>query len=645
MSASSRILLPTILIFLAVSIAPSQVRGQPDQKAVTIPIKIVLIGLDQVDANYLTWTYGESGNLPTQITNQVLGGNGTGDIFYPQYTVTKASASFKQELDGYLNSIETDLRGPDPWFGHWIQDPTNSDYCDWQNVSVPYVVYNANSVESWLWNHNQELGGFPANGWTIIVSYLPELPSVTWNAVKDFETSAKLPGTPYLVSSTPHYYGIVATDPDLGYQSRYRDFMDAWGGKLGRMWFVDLSAGPVFQSQWDDIPLQVAMGDNNIDPSSAFGQKWLTEYVSDYVSQATANLITPDFVYAPIYRPNYQIDVFVLDNRTAAEKAAVPIQSTINQQAIQTAFDELVPYSKVTVNVNVMNISQGLEQVIEAGYKYTDSWLQGSEFCSPERYGVVDARPVYDYMLSHMSDYETNPYLTPTTLTIPAFTFAFSGQTYFAYTYKWYIGGSSLEGIALDQTALISMNQYEFTRGNQVSPPQPGKGVGFTHLVIHEVGHEFGLEHPHQFGDIGDFVYSPMGYFTGDIHFGQIDKDAIQRAHVDQIYFATQSIISTLSSDSASQVQAKLSSVDAAYSAMNYTDAMQEVLGAYQLAQQLQGSAPMTQAQSSVAAQSSNTTTAMGAPVTMYAVAGVAIGLIAGLGIGVVMFRKRKSGS
>jgi hypothetical protein len=248
------------------------VRSQLSQKAIQIPVKIVLIGLDQVDTNYLTWTYGSSGNLPSQVTNQVILGNGTGDIFYPQYTVTKASGSFQTELDTYLKSIERDTQGPNPWFGTYVSDLNNPDYCDWKNFSTPYAVYDANSVESWLWNHNQEMGGFPTNGWTIIVSYLPELPSITWNDVHQFEKT-RFNNSPTLPTSTPHYYGIATTDPDLGYQYRYRDFMDAWGGKQGRMWFVDLSAGPVFNSQWDDIPLQVALGDNNINLSNAFGQK------------------------------------------------------------------------------------------------------------------------------------------------------------------------------------------------------------------------------------------------------------------------------------------------------------------------------------------------------------------------------------
>ena len=425
-SGFSRVILPLMIVVMLTMTHPN-VNGQVvGQKAIPIPVKVVLVGLDQVDTDYMVWSKGTSGNLPSQITNQVLlSGNSTGEVFYPQYTVVKASANFKQELENYLNSIENDVEKPDPWFGRYMSDTTNADYCVWQNVTMKYVVYDADSVETWLWSHNQDAGGFSSNGWTIIVSYLPELPSMTWKDLKIFEQlKYSKENIVYPPAAKPHYYGISPVDRDLGYHLRYSDFMNAWGGKQGRMWFVDLSAGPVYNSQWQDLPLQVVLGDNNIDLSSGFGHQWLNEFVSDYVTQATANFITPDFVYYPHYRPNYQIDVYVLDDRNAAEKSTTPIRSTISSEPIHAAFQELVPYSNVTVNINFVDVSQDLDQTIRSAYKYTNSWLSGNRFCEPQRYGVVDVRSIYNYMMGHIGVYESNPFLSPDKMTIPAFAFS-----------------------------------------------------------------------------------------------------------------------------------------------------------------------------------------------------------------------------
>ena len=618
-----------------------------NQRAATVPIKIILVGLDGVDTDYLAWSRASSGNLPTQIPNMVLmSGNNTGEVFYPQYTFVKASSSVKQGLIDYLKPIGKDAKNDNPWFHQYVQDDKNHDYCNTDFLAVNYVVYDADSVENWLWDHSQDLGGFTQNGWTIIVSYLPELPSITFKDYSRFEaTNGKT-----LPPSKPHYYGISRVDSDLEYRLRYRDFMNAWGGQKGRMWFVDLSAGPVWNSRWDDLPLQVVLGDNKIDPTSSFGKQWLTEYVSDYVWQATQNFIAPQFVYYPTYRPNYQIDVFILDNRTAAEKSAVPIDRTINKDPIVAAFQDLVPYSQTSVNINFVDIPSELRQTLVSSYKYTDSWTEGADWCTPERYGVVDVRPTYKYLTEHLVDYETHPYLTEDTMTIPVFAFAFSGETYFTFGYKWYIGKTNWEngallGIAMDQAVLISLNQYEFTYGDHVKPAQPGKGVGLTETVIHEVGHELGLMHPHQFGDIGDFAYSAMGYFTNDYTFGQIDKDSLQRAHVDQVYFATQRVMNQLPADAASQVQAKLANVDASYRAMNYVEAMRAVLSAYQLSQQLASSVTPTQTQTAQSQTTavSTSVSASGESSWLYIAAGVAVGLVVGLVVAVIiMLRKRK---
>ena len=627
----------TVSFMLAVILvsAPSSVHSAPLGRSVSIPIKIVLVGIDegQIDASYLTWS-GDSKNLPGPIVNvDLLSGNATGVVFRPEYTLTFASPEFKSNLVNYLKSIEKSAYGNNPWFGTYVADE-NPDYVNRVPVEIDYVVYDANSVEDWIWAHAQDLGGFPENGWTIVVANLPELPSVTWSDIKDFEASYGQAS----LTSKPHYYGISHTDGDLGYEYRYRDLMNAWGGHH-RMWFVDLAAGPVWNSQWNDLPLQVFMGDNNFDLTSPFGKTWLTEYVSDYVWEATYNFVAQNFVYYPQYAPRYQIDVFVLDDRTSDEKDAVPIQATVNRDLIEAAYRDLVPYSSVTVNLEFPEVPPDLHDLIQASYKFTDSWLMGADFASPERYGIVDLRPIYKYMLDNFASFERSgqhahsesygvfdPRMVDGTMVIPAFAFAFREETYFSYTYKGWIGDTDYEngallGIALPEAAFISFNQYLFTRGEQILPPQMGKGEGFTQTIIHEVGHEFGLMHPHQYGDVGDFIVSPMGYFTDDYEFGIIDKDSIQRAHADQLYMGAMNLISSSSSsDLKNQVESKLTQADAAYSQMNYADAVQAALAAYQLA-----------------LQATTTQTTM-----IYLAVGAVIGLAIGLAA-VIILKRRKA--
>lgn len=570
-------------------------------RSVTLPIKVVLVGFNQdqiIPSDLITGTSGAP--LPASIPQSDFdSGNNTGDIFKPNYQFNLAPSSFKGKFENYLNSIARTKTGNNPWFYQTVPDTQNPEYLAQVPVSITYVVYDANLVEDWLWNNSESFGGTLSDGWTIILSYLPDLPSVSFQDVHNFlHTNGKSS-----LSTTPHYYGLNVTSPDLGYQYRYRDFMSAWGGHH-RMWFVDLSAGPVFNSQWEDLPLQVSLGDNNIDISSDFGHHWLTDYVGDYVTQATYNFITQSFVYYPYYAKNYQIDVYILDDRNQSDMAAVPIQSTVDKHLIQSAFNDLVPYSHVTVNVTFPTVSSKLDSLIKSNYKYTDSWIQGAVFASPQRYGVVNLKPIYNYMLDHITQYEPNPFLKGDTMTIPVFAFAFSNQTYFTDTYKWFIGqvgqfdyeNGALLGEALPNCVMISYNQWEFVRGDWITPQQTGKGIGFTQTIIHETGHEFGLMHPHQYGKFGDFIASPMGYFTDDYTFNQIDKDTIERAHVDQLHSITESLLTRANSTTdnlVSQSKADLAQADLAYEQMNYTGAIQDVLNSYQLARQAAGNPPL----------------------------------------------------
>jgi hypothetical protein len=641
--------------------ASSKVSATPVIKRISpIPINVVLLGFDasQINPNYLVWN-GTLKNLPSEVQNVVSDGfnsNSTGVIFKPEYKVSFAPDSFKQDLLTYLTSIERQARGPDPWFLYYSKDLVNPDYYVGTPVSINYVTYDANSVEEWLWSHLPSLGVRTDNGWTIIVDYLPQLPSINFYDAQQFLKNSGGRTPPPPPTTKPHYYSIPVTDSDLGYMFPKRDFMKAWGGHH-RMWFVDLSAGPVSlqstNTAWDDLPLQVVVADNNIDLASNFGKNWLTEYVADYVFDATYSFVARDFVYYPRYSPEYQIDINILDDRTDMETSQVPILKTVNQYVIATAVKDLVPYSNVTVNLHIQNTTQALHALIGSEYKYTDSWIWGNTFSSPLRYGVVDLRPIYRYVLDNFNQFEpTISTGSPSRRTIPVFGFAFSGQTYFTYTSKWNIQKTdwdtgALLGLSFDEGVFISLNQYEFTLGQDSSPPQPGKGRGFSQTIIHELGHEFGLTHPHDYNSLGDFFYSPMGYFTNDYKFGISDKDSIQRAHVDGLYLQTEMILSSDPKGSSNsglinQARSKLMQVDSDYAKLDYADAIRPVLAALQLAQEAAATGSMqnvTQTMTSQTTASGNYS--IGAGTMIYIVAGIAVGLVLGFAISMVLKRRK----
>lgn len=585
---------PIVFLIIAVvmlAIVPNQAlvesvyaQSQP-QRLVSIPVKVVFVGIDPttVDVSYIKWP----GNLPTTTFAQVLqpppGGNLTGIVYNVSYTFTFANSDFKTKLVSYLQSIQEIKNETNPWFYYYTLEP--SGYVSASNFySLKAVTYDANKVEDWIYSNQQDLGGFRSNGWTLMFMYLPELPSYSFKDYRDFLIYQRTAPP----NGTAHYYSVQYQDSDLGYRLRYRDFMTGWGG-VHRFWFDDFSAGPTFWTWPEDLPLQIALEDNHIDLRSAYGRTWFTQYVADYIGQATWNFVTPFFVYAPTYSEKYNFDVHVFDNRTSEERQAVDIHSTTDPDKIKSAFQDLLPYSSIDVSLKLEDLSKypELGDVIRRNYKYTDSFTFGVSG-QPLQYGIVDARPVYKYLLDNFRIFEPNFHRDRSEFTVPVFAFAFSNDTLFTFSYKWMISKpesqmKALLGVALGDLALVSMSQQEFQRGNYVSPIQPGKGEGFTQAIIHESGHMLGLQHPHNFGPVGDFTLSVMGYYTYDYVFGEIDKDALQRVHVDQIYLEVESMLQQLSPKnpiSALSIQNQLNSVDARYSQMDYVHALSLVLNA-----------------------------------------------------------------
>jgi hypothetical protein len=589
---SNHLVVLSILVMMMLAVLPTanmvpQVKAQVNlTRQITIPVKVVFVGIDPqyVNRSYITWP----GNLPTTTEGQVLepppGGTPTGVVYNVNYSFTFASNDFKARLESYLQSIQEVRNETNPWFYYPSLEPNG--YVSVSNYySVQSVFYDANKVENWLYTNQQDLGGFPSNGWTLMFLNLPELPSYDFKNYSDFLLYQRMAPP----NGTAHYYSIVARDTDLGYQWRTRGtYMTGWGG-IHRFWFDDLSAGPSFWTYPEEIPLQIALPDNHLNLNTPYGTTWFTEYLADYIWQATWNFVTPFFIYTPTYSQKYSFHVHIFDGRTALEKQQVDIRSTVDAGKIKYAFQDLLPNSNVDVSVTFDDLANypGLQHVIASNYKYTDSFTFGV-YGQPLQYGIVDARQVYQYLQDNIQTFERNIRRDTSEFTVPVFAFAFSRDTLFTFSYKWIIAEpesniKALLGVALGDIALVSVSQQEFTWGDNVTPPEPGKGYGFTQTIIHEAGHMLGLPHPHNFGNVGDFILTVMGYYTNDYVFGQSDKDALRRAQVDQIYLQVESMLQRLSSANAfglDSIRNELSQANSEYSQMDYVAALNTVLQA-----------------------------------------------------------------
>ena len=480
-------------------------------RTVPLTIKVVLIGFDPqtIDQSYLTWR----GNTITNSVNSVLStGNITGISYDLTYQFVYSTPSLQDSLLRYLKSIEQRKLLYNPWF---------------KAITTNYL-YDAGKVEDWFTTNNATFGDLPIDGYTFIFSNLTALPSITESQLASEDYSL----------ATPHYYATQYVDRDLNYRIRYREFSVGWGGK-GRLWYLDLAAGPEFWT-WENsgatphVPMQVAIDLYKVNVRSSYGKQWLTEFLSDYLYEAVLNLAVPAFVYQPVYSRTYRIVLNVIDNRTRNERKSVPIETTIHPELVKRAFADLLPYSNVTVQTHFIpaETMPNLQVAIIAATVTPPSDLGISPY--------LDTRPIYKYLQDHLPEFTGGDTGDAAGFTLPVFAFALPAGIYFGYTSKWYVqtlkvDEDSFLGISLGDMSLVGVSQTDFQMGSSANPPQPGKGIGFTQAVIHEAGHSLGLMHPHQFGYLQDFESSVMSYWSWEYSFSQFDKDAINRAHADQL--------------------------------------------------------------------------------------------------------------
>ena len=604
-------------------------QGYGLNRSASLTIKIVFLGITPAELNS---TYLKSSvSVPPLKYQAILAGPlNTGVIFNFDYQLTFADNSTVSKFAQYLSSIEKrEDTNPGPSTPYGLVNPyfTNSS-----TLSVVHNhFYDADKVESWLGSNMTLFGANPVSGYTLFIADLHvPIPSFNYTEYQNYNAICR-PCTTHAVDA--HYYNRTVIDPDLGLKLA-RHFMTGWGGN-GRFYYMDLSAGP---SYWtNELPVQVASQLRGISNSTYYGKLWMSKFIGAYVNGAVNNLFAPDQLYPVNYAQSYNIQLFVIDNRTSAEQVQGPrLEATINQSLIQESLASLVPFvgaTGVTVNIRYADVRDypGLAAIMANATTTLTDPISGRP--------IVDGDLVYNwfttYGVGHIANF-INVTRTTSRIDIPGLLFAFKGNYTFGVPFKEDIGSPSLYGTfggeALGDMVLIGFSQQaDFTIGNNSTYSQPGKGAGFTHAATHELGHMMGLNHPFIYDLTEDFTNTVMGYYAYSLNYSQFDRDSILRGINDELLsFALQALSTTpntiLNSGDISMANQNIAQAENLYNTMDYAGAVQ-----YSFAAAEDASAAQQLASSAIS------------PALVFSLIGVAIGVAIGILLGYLIFRRRKS--
>ncbi len=612
---------------------PVSTVGFSGTREVPLNVKVVFIGLSSSDVNstYLTAKI----NVPSIKPQTILAGaQGTGVNYNFNYQVSFANNTAVSVFVSFLRGIElneTTTPGAGVFRNPYFDNSTT------QISNVTNAFYDASRVENWFAS-SQVFGQNPVPGYTFFVADLHGyLPSLTYRQYQNYTAKcATAPSgqcsDPSRETATVHYYNRTMVEPDLRLVQT-RHFMTGWGGNE-RFYYLDLSAGP---SYWtDELPIQVASQVREVDLATAYGRYWRTQFIADYLSGVVYNLFAADQVYPVNYSSKYNFRLFVFDNRNSAEMANPRLASTVNETLIRSELEKLMPYSNVTITTRYANVTDypGLAAIIaSATTNIKDRAVNGS---------IVDARLVYNWLSTngegHVSEF-INATRDSQEYDIPAFIFAFTGRYNFGFTFKEEVflhrDPESIYGVALGDLVLISHGQYDLTAGDYPSSTgetQPGKGIGFTRTIIHELGHMLGLAHPFSYDFTEDFTDSVMGYYANSLTFSQFDEDTLLRGINDQLLIFAQVTLANTTSNIFNS--ARISVANRAIALAN------EKYGAMQYAQAVQDS--LDAALNAYAAQLASVGLfAIFSPGLVFGLIGLTVGVAVGVLVGYLVFKRK----
>ncbi len=481
----------------------------------TVPVNVVFVGFDRPDIDVAALR----AELPASYEPIVrypafygLEGRDMGLHFDFDYRTVFTDQAFEDDFFGYLASIATP---GDPTLFQQLYNGMNSNVLD---VSGPVGYIDGPSAEQWLMTAGeQRLGINPDKSYTIYY--------INWYDRPDFQFHV------YTKTDSP--------DPDTGYNFgllRQTRKMVAWGGSHGRTWFYDLSAGPDSWTSNYDVDNADVDGDGVADYRIPVIWEYTAGGFRDPVALSSdLGLVTRYvginllFTTSPLYDPLVaapgpggqrvaQIELFNLHRLSNAA-------DWIDMDMIQAEYESFQPYYdwQFVLDNNRRPAPAGVRQAVRIG-----GGLSTKPGCWVD-YGTPFAQ-YFCFFDENYSDF------------VPEY----GPQDYVAAVFGFNGALKNLGGVPLgfaDDNWRDGTQSYVFMF---TGPEIRSAGYGFTTTAIHELGHHYGLSHPHDgydsasgvdygpggdfyFAWLGDEAHSMMSYIDVAWEFGPFDRDNMYR--------------------------------------------------------------------------------------------------------------------
>jgi hypothetical protein len=450
----------------------------------------------------------------------------TGTSFGYDYNIKFAGKDFENAFFKHLSNIavEKPLTLFQQQYNCQSADPCATPAANINKVIDKNYWIDAPNVEKWLAYNAPERLNVNTKDYTIFL--------VNWYDRPDFKFHV------YTKTDEP--------DPDTGYNFgalRNSRKMIAWGGtspddkqsglgKLARLWFFDLSAGPEVNTSMQDITNADIDGDTKLD----YRMPPIWDYNSGKATYRPFNDLSGDlgkivryvgidllFTTSPIYRVAITApvmpDTIKLATNVYQGVPGLDGKSLIKKDLLLEQLRKLQPLTDFKLELK--------DQVYTPEAKRTYECVANNTTCYPDVFGGSPGASIFVHSFLNFDkliDFDQKNYELPIV----------------AYTVPDNVPAPFL-GLADDDYQTGTQSFVE-----AVVTPDLNQFYGLTTTLIHEVGHHLAMSHPHDgfdsqdninFGTTGDFTYSWLGdqsntmmsYIDLNWDFSQFDRDNMNR--------------------------------------------------------------------------------------------------------------------
>ena len=331
----------------------------------------------------------------------------------------------------------------------------------------------------------------------------------------------------YFINSENHYdyyynYVTELADPDTG--SVFSSYMISWGGDY-RSYFIDITTAPIRYEGFGESVNWI-----NDRPLKDYPTDDLTDLLIDlaeYIDESTANLFLGAFLYYPVYKPNFRLQILLVD-ATSDNSVLTHPEDYIDISLFEESYRDIVPY----VNWSFMYNAYDLDNE--------------SIFSEDIRTAVLDGETL-DSDIFIKEGPELFPPGDLSTIPLRAIVVMFDDQG----------SGTDREFKYIEQFGVIGIAQKWGAIMVGMEGQLENDQTGLSLILIHEIGHFLGFRHPHDGYDeadpyptddtavtdwLYDFSSTPMTYalpFRGEAagraFFNQLNRDVLERGHTSYI--------------------------------------------------------------------------------------------------------------